>query len=401
MTSQKINANLKFLIQNYKNYKGIILQGSSRSGKTISIIDFIIYYCSQNSGKTINIIKETYNEFKTTLYLDFKMRLSDFDLDNPFLRKKEIASFNIFDNQINFLGADQDKKFHGASANIVWFNEALHISKQVFDQSEMRCRECFISDFNPSLTIHYLFDSVLTRNDVATIKTTFKDNPFISQGELSKILSYEPTPKNIEQGTADEYMWKVYGLGEKAEIKGAIYTKYKEIKDATELQDGYFYGLDFGFTVDPTALTRYKRVGNKIFTELLIYEPIPEPSILIQKLKSLGIENYLPIICDSSDRYVNEWGVKNFVRELQNAGFEAMKVSKTKNKTFWLGETKIFEINVIKNDLSKFALKELEQYKMAEIKGISINKPEDGNDHFCDTFLYCFMSEENNKIQFI
>ncbi len=388
----KFNRNLIFLNQNHKKFKGIVLQGSSRSGKTFSTIDFLIMYCARNQGKTINIVKETYNEFKTTLYLDFKKRLTDFGLDNPFLRKKEVATFDILGNTINFLGADQEKKFHGAGADVVWFNEALHIPKPVFDQAEMRCKEFFISDFNPSVTFHYIFDSVLTRDDVATIKTTFRDNPFISKGELNKILSYEPTPKNIMQGTADEYMWRVYGLGEKAEIKGAIYKHYEEITEP--ITDGYFYGLDYGFTSDPTSLVKYKRDGNNIKTELLIYEPFPEPSLLLQKLEDLGVERILPIVTDSSDRYVNENGVKNFTRELVLAGYQAHKVSKTKSKIFWLGESKRYNIQVVKNDLSHFALKELESYQMAEIKGVSLNKPKDGNDHYCDAFLYAFMMEE-------
>lgn len=392
--NQKINPNFLFLFKNYKNekIKGLILQGSSRSGKTYSTIDFLIYYCSTNSNKTINIVKETYNEFKTTLYNDFRIRLTDFNLENPFIRLKEISSFKIHDNTINFLGADQEKKFHGAGADVVWFNEILHIPRPVFDQSEMRCKEFFIGDFNPSITHHWLFNNVMLRDDIASIKTTFIDNPFISQGELNKILSYEPNEKNIKQGTADSFMWEVYGKGNKAEIKGAIYKNYEE--SDYSLDSEYFYGIDFGYVNDPTTLVRYKKEGNNIYTELLIYEPIPEPSILIEKLKELNIEDYLPIICDSSDRYVNENGVKNFVKSLREAGYEAKKVSKRKSKIFWLGESKRYKICVIKNNLSKLALQELENYRMAEIKGVSINKAEDKNDHFCDAFLYCFMSEE-------
>lgn len=393
---QKINPNFEFLIKNHKKQKGILLQGSSRSGKTISVIDFLIWYCCQNENKIINIVKQTYNEFKTTLYLDFNKRLNDFDLDNPFSRKKEVSYFKIFNNTINFLGADQDKKFHGASCDVLWLNEFIYVPKKVFDQSEMRCREFFIGDFNPSETFNYVFTNVMNRDDVVSIKTTFKDNPFISKGELNKILSYEPNERNILQGTADDYMWKVYGLGEKAEIKGAIYTKYKEI-ETYDFNNEEFYGIDFGYTSDPTSLTKYKREGNDIITELLIYEPIPEPSILAEKLEELNISKDKLIICDSSDRYANEDGVKNFVKELRNDfGFEAKKISKNKSKMYWLGKAKKYTINVVKNKLSKFALNELESYKMMEIQGISINKPEDKNDHYCDSFLYCFMSEEQS-----
>lgn len=388
-----INPNFVKLVKTYRssNVRGLILQGSSRSGKTISCVDFIIWFCSQNNGKVINIVKETYNEFKTTLYDDFKKRLGDFGLDNPFDRLKEVASFDILGNKVNFLGADQEKKFHGASCDLLWVNEGIHISKKVFDQSEMRCRDFWFTDFNPSATSHWIFDSLAKREDVRQIKTTFKDNPFISSNERNKILSYEPTERNITQGTADEYMWKVYGLGEKAEVKGLIFNKW-EISE-TKIESGYYYGLDFGYTTDPTALVRYKKEGNNIFAELLIYEPISEPSLLISKLTELGIEKDIPIVCDSADRYVNEWGVKNYVHSLRECDYEAIKVSKKKSVIYWLGEMRTYKIIVLKNKLSILAAKELEGYRMQEIQGISINKPIDKDNHFIDALRYAFMMD--------
>lgn len=396
--ARAINPNFVALVQHFKSpkTKGLIMQGSSRSGKTISCVDFVIWYCINNSGKTINVVKETYNEFKTTLYDDFKKRLDDFGLDNPFKRLQEVSTFKIFGNKINFLGADNEKKIHGAGCDVLWVNEAIHVSKKVFDQAEMRCRDFWFMDFNPSATSHWIFDSVEKREDVRTIKTTFKDNPFISASERGKILSYEPTEKNILQGTADETMWKIYGLGEKAEIKGLIFNKWTTTNEP--ITEGYYYGLDFGYTTDPTALVKYKKEGNNIFCELLIYEPIPEPSLLIQKLEELKIEKHIPIICDSADRYVNEWGVKNYVNSLREADYEASKVSKRKSVMYWLGEMRTCNIVAFKNNLCTLAVKELENYRMQEINGISINKPIDKDNHFIDALRYAFMSDTESFI---
>jgi phage terminase large subunit len=80
------------------------------------------------------------------------------------------------------------------------------------------------------------------------------DNTFLDQHIRDKINSYQPTPHNQARGTADEYKWKVYGLGERSRREGAIYENWTECK---EMPTGYkwkAYGLDFGFTNDPTAL---------------------------------------------------------------------------------------------------------------------------------------------------
>ena len=86
-------------------YRGAGLEGSSRSGKTWSGIDIIIWLCLyvETNGCTINIYRETYNEFKTTLYDDFKRRLDDFGLPNKFHDAEEIKSFKIGKSKIYFI----------------------------------------------------------------------------------------------------------------------------------------------------------------------------------------------------------------------------------------------------------------------------------------------------------
>jgi phage terminase large subunit len=98
------------------------------------------------------------------------------------------------------------------------------------------------------------------------------DNTFLDQHIRDKINSYKPTPENIATGTADEYKWKVYGLGERSRREGAIYENWTECK---EMPTGYkwkAYGLDFGFTNDPTALVEVVYQEGKLWVRELLYE---------------------------------------------------------------------------------------------------------------------------------
>jgi phage terminase large subunit len=161
-------------------YRGAALEGSSRSGKTWGGVDLIINIClNLEESCTINIYRETYNEFKTTLYDDFKRRLDYYFLANPFHKAKEIQSFRIGKSTINFLG---DGK-HGGGCDYAFYNEVMFIKNMVFDQSEMRCRKFWWADYNPSFTQHWFFDKVLGRKDVGFIRTTYNDNKFISMPE--------------------------------------------------------------------------------------------------------------------------------------------------------------------------------------------------------------------------
>ena len=71
-----ISPNLRLLVNHHRanvierepEGGGVSLEGSSRSMKTWSSVDFIIYLCAKiETNCTINIIKETYSSFKTTL----------------------------------------------------------------------------------------------------------------------------------------------------------------------------------------------------------------------------------------------------------------------------------------------------------------------------------------------
>lgn len=403
-------------------YRGAALEGSSRSGKTWSGVDIIIWLCLyyEPKGCTINIYRETYNEFKTTLYDDFKRRLDDYALPNPFHNAQEIKSFRIGKSRIYFLG---DGK-HGGGCDYAFFNEVMFISQSVFDQTEMRCRKFWWADYNPSVTDHWFFDKVLTRPDVAFLRTTYLDNKHISPQERNKILSYDPWlpgsyivknsivmcynkatkkvepvtstnqppphPTNIQNGTADEFMHKVYGLGLRGAMKGVIFP-YVEWIDKFPEDKSPIYPNDFGFTTDPNALGKYAEDEYNIWIELLSYEPIETPEALASLLTELGIDPAKDIIpCDSSDKYTGEnKGTVEMVKGLKQQGFiNAYKISKTKSVMYWLNSMKTKKIHIVKNHLYKEALKEQQNYRMREVNGIAINQPIDKFNHMWDMARY-------------
>jgi phage terminase large subunit len=404
-----------------QGFRGAALEGSSRSGKTWSGVDIIIWLCLfvELDGCTINIYRETYNEFKTTLYDDFKRRLDDFGLDNPFHKNQEVKSFKIGKSRIYFLG---DGK-HGGGCDYAFFNEMMFIRQSVFDQVELRCRKFWWADYNPSVTDHWFFDNVLSRPDVAFLRTTYLDNKHISIGEKNKILSWEPWkpgsyivknsiimcynkeskrvepvtstnqppphPTNIQNGTADEFNWKVYGLGLRGAMKGVIFP-YVEWIDEFPKDKAPIYPNDFGFTTDPNVLGKYAEDEYNIWIEPLTYEPIETPKELSGLIESLGISKEAIIPCDSADKYTGEnKGTVEMVKGLKKEGFvNAFKISKTKSVMFWLNSMKTKKIHIIKNHLYQKTLKEQQNYRMKEIGGIAINQPIDKFNHFWDMARY-------------
>lgn len=410
--------------------KGVVLEGSARSGKTFSALKFICKVCKDSIYPlTVNIVKETYNEFKTTIYKDFRILLDELGLDNPFNRLKEVDSFKIGKSYVNFIGADNANKIHGNTSDIIYFNEVLPIDEGVFQQSIMRCSKFWIVDYNPSVTEHWVYKKVIPRPDVGYLRSTFRGNPLIPIQQKNEIMAYEPFlpnsyeivgekeiyyngkpideknqppphPENVKNGTADLYMWRVYGLGLRGAMQGVIFTNVKYI-DKSEIPvdviGGYIYGLDFGFTTDPSVLTRVWVSGNDLYVEVLSYEPYDNPDELAQMLEMNEVEKYIPITCDSADKYSNAESAVEMVVSLQDMGYEAFKVSKTKGVIFWLNLMRSYRIHFIQNKYIDKIKVEVENYKFKEIQGIMINQAIDKFNHIWDSVRYAFMAYHNDS----
>ena len=393
-TKRKINPNFKRLVRTY-NYNALnpsiprhaVLEGSSRSGKTYSAVMFLIWYCLQNENKTIFIIRQTYASHKTTTYDTFGKVLSGFGMDNPFLDAKDVAIIRIGTNTIHFLGADKASKFEGANSDIAYFNEILDIPQEIFDSVEQRCTGFIICDFNPKFSQHWFYDKVMKRNDIDYLHSTFEVNPFISPTELRKILSYDPTnPDNIEQGTADDYRWSVYGLGLRRPPEGLIFQYVNWISEFPTDIETIGFGLDFGFTVDPTALVRLGKVGNDIFLKNELYKPFKDSGELADVIKPIVGKHQ--IYADRSDKYQGQ-GV-GFVSDLRRLGFNIYPAKK------WAGSIahgidvlKRHRLNIVKSDSF---ITEQENYCYASINGIKIDKPIDAFNHNWDASRYVAIS---------
>jgi PBSX family phage terminase large subunit len=356
------------------------MEGSSRSGKTIASIDFQIYLAAHATKPiVINNIRETYNSFKTTLFDDYNRRLLDFAMNSPFMAK-DVTSFNLLGSKVNFIGADKVGKVHGMGSDYFYINEALEgVEKNFFDQMEQRCNNMWFMDYNPSASDHWVFD-LEKRPDVLFIKTTFLDNPYVPAQQKKKILSYEPNEENIRLGTADDYMWKVYGMGLRSSPEGLIFPNVQIIDALPEEYDSEFYGLDFGFTIDPTAITQIRRTGNNLYAKLRTYTPIDNANTLSELIMKIDPNAYYH--ADSADL--------GMIASIRRAGISIFPVVKYPGsiKT-GIDVLKRYKLHVVRDP---DAVKEVNNYKWRTINGISLNEPIDKFNHFWDSFRYGVMS---------
>jgi len=391
--------NLEFLLNEFSFEKannsikqGFVLEGGSGSGKTYDIINFLLIYCqtNYNKNKDILIFRETFADLRKTVLKDFEKILRAYNLfdDDSFHRSAPVC-YSFMGNKIFFTGLDSVGS-HGERHDVIWGNEGMELNHEAWKQLNQRCNEVFITDYNPSYTNHWIYDSLITRPDTKFFRSTLLQNYFLPDGQRKEILSYEPTAENIKNGTADDYMWKVYGLGLRSAPKGAIFPHVNWIEKMPE--GNYFYGLDFGFSNDPTALTKICLQGNDLFVELLIYEPIDSANVLADAIRNCGITNEM-ITADTSDKYNDV----EMCKDLRNLGLNIKKTSKAKGLLHRIGLLKKHKINIVYNLNAK---REQENYKWREVNGINVNEPIDKFNHFWDSLGYGYMGNLTNTFGF-
>lgn len=410
----KVGINYAFLNKYYdpnnRSKQGFLLQGSGGSGKTWDVLQFLIVYSEDNAGKgkDILICRETYAACKGSVLKDFIKILKMYGMyDEKCHVQSHPQQYHHEGNTFSFAGRD-DSAAHGARRDVIYFNEImLDEDDKAFQQMNGRCAEMFICDYNPKFTEHWVYDKVKYRNDVKFFKSTFLTNKYLPQGERDEKLGYEPWhpedrqlpedkrrphPTNIAQGTADEYLWRVYGMGEAAAAEGIIFQHATWLSEWPEGM-GYVHCVDFGFTVDPCVIIKYNEDANNIWAECLSYQPMETAADIHQFAQDTNLNIRIPAIADSSDKHVSEdKGTVQMVADLKKLGWNIDKVSKTKSIMYWLTSMKKKKIHLIKNHYYKEVLKEKENYRMKTINGTPINQPVDKFNHFWDPTRYGHMT---------
>jgi phage terminase large subunit len=194
----------------------------------------------------------------------------------------------------------------GGRRDRLFINEANNISFSAFEELEVRTREYIFIDWNPTNEFWYYTEVKPNRSDVEELTLTYLDNEALD----------EETKKSIEQRKNRKGWWAVYGLGQLGEVEGKIYKDWQIIDEIPHEARLERYGLDFGYSNDPTSIvaiykyndgfildeiTYQKGLSNKQIADIISNQPTSlviadsaEPKS-IDELKSYGI-NVIPVI---------------------------------------------------------------------------------------------------------
>lgn len=348
----------------------------------------LIIWALEGRGYSHTIARQKLTWVKATILKDFQEICAAYQIPvTPRINvNRPEQVYYINGSEFAFFGLDYPEKLHGRAQDIFWINEGMEVDRMSFDQLEMRTRLMGIIDYNPYDDTHWIF-ALHARPDVAVIRSTWWDNKEnLPRTIINKILGYEPTPENIAKGTADAYMWSVYGLGEKAMLKGVIFPYWDIVESIPENARDLGLGLDFGYTNDPTALVEIYEMDNELYLNELIYErgltntsPYEEVETISKRLKLLEIGNR-DITADSSE--------PKSIQELGNDGWQVDPADKGPDSvSHGIDLMKSYKIHITRRSINLDA--ERRKYKWAEDKnGKSLQKPIDEFNHLIDAARY-------------
>ena len=355
-------------------------KGGTRSTKTYSTLQFLhlLIPKKDKAGDVTSVVSETFPHLKKGAIRDFEAIVGHpLDSDPAWNATNSVYTYPN-GAKLEFFSADKPDKVLGPARKRLFLNEANHLSYDTYRQLAVRTSGIIFIDYNPS-SICWIQKKIEPKTNCVLIKSTYKDNPFLTDQQI----------KEIEDNKDDKNWWKVFGLGEDGTLDGLVYEfdqvdtmpEHKEMDNLTEL-----YGMDFGFTNDPTAVVHILADKRKkeMWVEEVCYQTHMLNSDIVEKLRDKDVQLKAEIYADCAE--------PKSIADIKKGGFNVLacdkdapvKSDKLKFQLLWMQGWKI---HVTKESLN--LIEELRNYTWKKNKdGETTNEPIDNFNHLLDAMRY-------------
>ena len=366
-------------------HKYLVIWGGAGSGKSWftaqKILLRILKAMERGKPERILCLRKTQPAARRSIFQGFLDILKIWDLRG--LYKLKLAAMEIEFNggsKIICGGLDDPDKIKSiAGLTSAWIEEATEVSPRDFDQVNLRVRgeppsyHQIILTFNPidieSWIKRRFFDEDPQPEETSLHHSTYTDNTFDK--------TYETTLNSL----TDDNQIRVYKYGQWGELRGLIYDNYTITDEwPVEQFSPHGYGLDFGFTNDPTACVECGFVGNSAYIRELLYSKGLTNDDVAATLQD-KIEWKNSYICADSAE-------PKSIEELRRLKLPVIACTKGPDSVnHGIQRVKQFDLKVHASAI--WTIRELRAYKWAEDKhGTMLNKPVDAFNHALDAMRY-------------
>lgn len=351
-----------------------VVQGGSSAGKTFAILPLLIDRAINKPNLEISVVSESIPHLKRGALKDFLkiMKATGRYIDSHYNRTdRKYTFFN--GSYIEFFSPES---ILGARRHILFINECNHVTFDDYFQLAIRTSDDIYLDYNPANEF-WCHTEVIPDIDSDFIILTYKDNNALSETIIREL------EKAREKGKTDSYWsnwWKVYGLGQVGVLDGVIFGGFKSIDSFPGDCEWICYGLDFGYSNDPTAVTKIGKKGSMIYLEQLIYQTGLTNNDIHDLLKTFDIGKS-EIIADSSE--------PKSIEQLRRLGWNIRGAVKGKDSIIsGISLMKDYSYAIVSSSLE--LIKEWRGYswKSDKATGKALNTPIDYLNHAIDGIRY-------------
>lgn len=379
-----------------KRYR--ILKGGKASKKSATTALNFILRLMELPDSNLLVVRQIMNTHRDSTFAQLQWaqeRLGVSDLWKNTLSPLEMV-YKPTGQKIIFRGFDDVLKLASTTVskgylNFVWIEEGFEIAREEdFDKLDLSVPRGTVPPhlykqttvtFNPWSETHWLkkrfFDS--PNPDCDTFSTNYLINEFLDETDRNIFARMKKT--NLRK-------YRVAGLGEWGISEGLVFENWQvgrlEIPKAEEYKWKNFFGLDYGYTNDPTAFIGFKANPQdlKIYIFCEFYEKRLLNCHIAERIKALGFSKER-IRADCAEPKSNE--------DLRRLGIGRITPSLKGRDSILNGIAAISEYQITVDPGCVNTIRELSTY----VYGDTLNErgqrlPKDSDNHLCDALRYAF-----------
>ncbi len=229
----------------FDKHRYLVLLGGGGSGKSIFAGRKVIERVAGQRHQTVLVLRKVAKTLRESCFRQLVSQIGEsYDIRQWNISKTDMSIISPTGSRIIFAGLDDAEKLKSVyGISMVWIEEASEISRNDFNQIDIRMRgknngyHQMILTFNPISVNHWLKERFFDNYDenAAVLKTTYLDNRFLDTASKEVLESFRDT---------DEYYYNVYCLGNWGILGKSIFGKekvYERMKDiSAPLMTGEF-----------------------------------------------------------------------------------------------------------------------------------------------------------------
>lgn len=374
-----------------------VVKGSRASKKSATMALWCIVSMIKYPDANLLVVRKTYRTLKDSCFAQLKWAMRRLGVEQWFKCTESTLeiTYRPTGQKILFRGLDDPLKVTSVTVDVgslcfLWIEEAYEVmSEDDFDRLDESIRGILPDGLYHQVTLtlnpwsdrHWIkkrfFDT--PSPNVLAMTTNYMCNEFLGDSDLALFEEMKKNPKR----------YKVAGLGEWGAVDGLVYENWKEqtftIDEVRRLPGAKaIFGLDFGYTTDPTAF--FCGIVDKNERRLYVFDELYERGLtnraIADKVQRLGYAKET-IIADCAE--------PKSIAELREFGLPRVRASKKGADSILNGVQRIQDYEIIVHPRCVNFLTEISQYQWEKDRfGKYTGKPEDDNNHLMDAMRYAF-----------